>query len=212
LYLGGEKLNRFSVFWAVVLLTAGVFVTIPPPASAQTPDSPGASAGDVPFPAQSDETLLFLEEEAPGAQTGGQSSFWLILRMVFVLALVAGAIYLVVFLLKRVTRPAEQLNPHLKVLAGSHLGSNRYVYVVSVGSKAWLLGASDGGVSLIAEISDPDVVNAMLLDDSRKSAESAGRLLDFSRMLRRLGGGAGPDAHPPSPEDLRKRRERLKGL
>jgi flagellar protein FliO/FliZ len=211
--LGGEKLNRFFVFLAVILLLAGGFAGDPSPVSAQIPDSPGTGgpAGEVFQPAPSDESLLLLEDGAAEGQTGGGSAFWIILRMVFVLALVAGAVYLVVFLLKRVTRPAEQLSPHLKVLSSSHLGSNRYVHVVSVGPKAWLLGASDGGVSLIAEITDPDVVNAMLLDDSRKSAESnAGRLGDFSRLLRRLGGG--PDTRPPSPEDLRKRRERLKGL
>jgi hypothetical protein len=83
-----------------------------------------------------------------------------------------------------------------------------------VGSKAWLVGAGEGGVSPIAEISDQEAVDAMLLEDaSRKSAESIrGPLPDFGALLRRLAGGSLPDKPGASPENVRKRRERLKGL
>jgi flagellar protein FliO/FliZ len=143
------------------------------------------------------------------------SAFPTILRMVLVLVLVAVVIYIAVFLLKgffkRVSRPQEAVNPYLKILAGLHLGSNRFVYVVSVGPKqAWLVGAGDGGVSLIAEIEDKETVDAMLLDDSRKINET-GKFPDFRSLLRRFGGGGGDDTGP-SPENIRKRRERLRGL
>jgi flagellar protein FliO/FliZ len=133
--------------------------------------------------------------------------------MVLVLVLAALAIYGVVFFLKRLGRPAEQRDPYLKVLASAHLGSNRFVYVVSVGSRAWLVGAADNGVSLIAEVDDQEAVDAMRLDDSRKSAETGSRFLDFKTMLRRLSGGNFPEnSGSPSADNVRKRRERLRGL
>jgi flagellar protein FliO/FliZ len=135
--------------------------------------------------------------------------------MVLVLALAAAAIYGIVFFLKRISRPPQQKDPHLKVLAGAHLGSNRFVHVVSLGSRAWLVGASEGGVSLISEIRDSETIDAMLLDESRKSAEvRVGKLADFFHIVSRyLGGRESPNVQRElNAENVRKRRERLRGL
>jgi flagellar protein FliO/FliZ len=139
------------------------------------------------------------------------SSIWVMIRMVLVLALAAAAVYGVVFFIKRASKPAVASDPFLKILANVSLGSNRYAHIVSVGGKAWLLGSSDGGVNLIGEIDDRDVINAMLLEDSRKSADSqTGRFSDFVSMLRRF--GAQTESRAAKADDIRKRRERLKGL
>jgi flagellar protein FliO/FliZ len=138
--------------------------------------------------------------------------------MVLVLALAAAAVYGVVFVLKRAARPREPPNPHLKILTSAHLGGTRFVYVVSLGTRAWLLGAGEGSVSLIAEVTEQETLDTLLLEESRKNAEAGGRLGDFRALLRRLGGGAPAEAGGGSggggfyPEKLRKHRERLKGL
>ncbi|MDR3167592.1 MAG: flagellar biosynthetic protein FliO [Treponema sp.] len=178
--------------------------------SAQSLDEEGVS----PDPRAAERTILLEETPPPEAASPvGGASLFVILRMLLVLVLAALAIYGVIFFLKRFTRPAEQRNPHLKLLASLHLGSNRFVYVVSVGSRAWLVGASENGVSLIAEVDDQEAVDAMRLEDSRKSAETGSRLLDFKTMLRRLSGGNFPEpSEGPSVDNVRKRRERLRGL
>jgi flagellar protein FliO/FliZ len=132
--------------------------------------------------------------------------------MLLVLALAAAAIYGAVYFIKRSSRPTANNDPFLKILASTHLGSNRYVHIVSVGSKAWLLGASEGGVNLISEVEDADTVNALLLEDSRKIAEtSQGRIPDFLSILRRLGVKTeNKDAF--AADEIRKRRERLKEM
>jgi flagellar protein FliO/FliZ len=224
LYLGGEKLNRLYVFLAAFFVYAGALTGSPVPLSAQTPDSPeapelpsgGVPDGDEGGAVQSEESLIILEEAPPGEPMAvpGGTGVSLVLRMVVVLALAALAIYGLIFLFKRLIRPREQRDPHLKVLSRVSLGPNRSVYVISVGSKAWLVGAGEGGVSLIAEISDQEAVDAMLLDEaSRKSAESIrGQFPDFGTFLRRLAGGSLPDKGRAGPENVRKRRERLKDL
>jgi len=135
-----------------------------------------------------------------------------IFRVVLTLAVVAAAIYGFIFLLKKASRGGRaSQDPFLKVLATASMGTNRGVYVVSVGSQAWLVGAAEHGVNLISEIADKEVIDAMLLEDSRKSAEfPTGRLPDFKSMLRRFGAPGDPDS--PSPENIRKRSERLKGM
>jgi flagellar protein FliO/FliZ len=168
-----------------------------------------ADAGD---PFRIAEQALTFDEDGAGAAFGAGPSIWAVIRMVLVLALAAAAIYGAVYFIKRASKPTANIDPFLKVLASSHLGSNRYVHVVSVGSKAWLLGASDGGVNVISEVEDNDIVNAMLLEDSKKTAETAqGRFPDFLAIMRRLGTPAKTNA-PPGADEIRRHRERLKGL
>jgi flagellar biogenesis protein FliO len=212
LVLGRGKLNRIGVFVAIVVIVFSWGVLVP--LSAQ--DAGGvegvrtAPEGTAPSP----EAGLLLDEapEGPAFTGTGTSTFSAVLRMVLVLVLVAIFIYIAVFIMKRllkgIARPRESSNPSLKVLATLHLGSNHFVHVISLGPKeAWLVGAGDGGVRLIAEIADKETVDALLLDASR-SAPGPGK---FADLLRRLGGG-NPEGPGPTPENIRKRRERLRGL
>ena len=156
------------------------------------------------------ESALTLGEGSEADTFGTGMNTWAIVRMVLVLILAAAAVYGIVYLFKRASKPAQLNDPFLKILANAHLGSNRYVHVVSVGNKTWLLGASDGGVNLISEIEDTDVVNAMLLEDSKKTAQTPGKLPSFISMLKRMGASA--QSNSPGVDEIRKRRERLKGL
>jgi len=150
--------------------------------------------------------------EGPAVNTPQSGpSIWAAVRMVLILTLAAAAVYGVVFFIKRSSKQTVENDPFLKILAGIHLGSNRYVHVVAVGSKAWLLGSSDGGVNLVGEIDDKDIINAMLLEASRKSAETAaGRFPDFMSIMRKFGVSA--ETRAPAADDIRKRRERIKRL
>jgi flagellar protein FliO/FliZ len=138
--------------------------------------------------------------------------------MVLALALAAAAIYGVVFFIRRVSRPRDRRNPYLKILASAHLGSNRYVYVINLGSQAWVVGAGEGGVSLISEVTDREALDAMVLESSQKQA-AGGQLPDFRTFLRRFGAGGGAGIPPEKQgypvdqaDNVRKNRERLKGL
>jgi flagellar protein FliO/FliZ len=247
LYLGGEKLNRITanlaVFFAALLIFNSASLAaqeadsslgndvsreeaqtaVPGDGSQVLPvqEAPFASepalTGSIP-PQRSAETEILLGEALPEAapQSPG-SQIFLMIRMVLVLALVAAAVYGLIFFLRRSMRPQNEKNPHLKILTSAHLGSNRYVYVVNVGTKAFLVGAGEGGVSLISEITDQEAIDAMLLEESRRGAEvTAARFADFRSMLNRLtgrfSGGRGNGGTPFSAESLRKQRDRLKGL
>jgi flagellar protein FliO/FliZ len=226
--LGGEKLKLslkvVRVLVAAVLMAAGLFLNIAElsaQADSAGADSPGGvsrEGGDLPVPPLPDPfedagRSFFFDEPDDGTgnvPAAPVSSISLILRTLLVLALVAAAVYGLVFFIKRASRRKDPKDPFLKVLASAHLGFNRYAHVVSVGSRAWLVGAAEGGVNLIAEIDDRDILNAMLLDDSRKSAEGEGPFSDFKALIRRLGIPA--DNSAPGADSVRRRRERLKGL
>jgi flagellar protein FliO/FliZ len=176
------------------------------------PDDRDAPAETDPSPAAFAERDIFLGEDVPAVVPPGRTaSIGLIIRVILVLVVAALAIYGVVYFIKRASRPSAQIDPYLKILSSVHLGANRFVHVVSVGTRAWLVGAGDAGVNLITEIEDKDTINAMIFDHSRKNTGAGtGRFPDFKTLLRRLGVNA--ETKVPQADNIRKRRERLKGL
>jgi flagellar protein FliO/FliZ len=166
-------------------------------------------------PRQAVERSLFLgENSGPNAvPIQSENDFFTVLRVVLVLGLAAAAIYGIVAFIKRSSRPQEQRDPFVRVLSSVHIGSNRYILVVLVGGKAWLVGAGEGGVSLISEIDDKETLDAMILEDSRKSAQAgSGKRPDFAGLLKLFGGGKIPAQSGFKPEGLKRRRERLQEL
>jgi flagellar protein FliO/FliZ len=188
------------------LLLAAGFLAITIPASAQENQEEPPAAEDR---LRAAESQMMLGEEAAGT-SGAGPSIWNVVQMLLTLAVVAAAIYGIVFFLKKSSKKTASKDPFLKLLASEHLGSNRYAHIVCVGEKAWLLGSSDGGVNLIGEIEDKDIINAMLLEDSRKAESPSGKMQDFVAMLRRF--GLPSENKAPGAEEIRKRRERLKGM
>jgi flagellar protein FliO/FliZ len=202
-----------------VLITAAFLSVLflffnPSPLSAQAGGASQEGTAPADNPAGSvlaGEETIVIGEAPPSVPGGGTSSILVVLRMVLVLALAALAIYGMVFFIKRMSRSPEARDPNLKVLARVPLGNGTFAAVISVGSRAWLVGGGDTGVSLIAEIDEAEALETMLLDDARKTAEAGNaRFPDFRSLLKRLGGGENQAANHA--ESLRKQRDRLKGL
>ena len=214
--MGGEKLKlSWLVFFASLLLvflfSGGVI-----PLSAQTAESPEEDAAlqqlaqGVTAP---DESAIILGETIPGADPLDSSSIFLVLQMVLVLALAALAIYGVVFFIKRISRPQESRDPNLRVLARVPLGNDAFAAVLSVGAKVWLVGGGSGGVNLISEIDDTESIETMFLEDAERTEEKGiRRYFNFASLLKRRPGVKEELPGSSHAEDLRKQRERLRGL
>jgi len=179
----------------------------------------GATAEAVGTAQAVDETALAFEDRPatiPGASSApGSATLTYFLRMVFVLALVLCAIYLVVRFLRRLGRAPAGGESSIKVLASAALGAGRSLHVVSLGSKAYLLGSAEGSVSLIAEVEDREYLDALALRASQ--GPQAGRPAFAELLGSMLGGkgrrgeGRGPEAGPGARGDfLAGQRERLR--
>jgi flagellar protein FliO/FliZ len=221
-YLGGEKLKRLSIFAAIVFI-AGSQTVLPAEDAVQSDTNglagtetraevPGEEAAPAPVLVRPDERSLVLGEAATdeAASNTGVSAF-AVIRMVLALALAAAAIYGVAYLFKRGNRAKTADNPHLKVLSTVRVGPSNMAAILSVGTKAWLVGSGEKGLSLIAEITEQEAIDAMLLDESVKAADS-GSLFDFGTLLRRVFPAARSGGESLSTDNLRRQRERLKGL
>ncbi|HET6450243.1 MAG TPA: flagellar biosynthetic protein FliO [Spirochaetia bacterium] len=146
---------------------------------------------------------------APAAPAGGVSA-WDFVRMILVLACVLGIIYLLFWLLRRGAGKRVQENDLIRVLGSRGLSGSRSLHLVEVGSSVYLVGASDGGVELISEITDKETLDSLRL----KAAEQAPA--GKRTFAQALGEIFRPAARPFSIGDglgfLKGQRERLKKL
>ena len=137
-------------------------------------------------PALTDESQIFIGASAPGQQTGGGSSVgtnsvWLLLRMIVVLAVVLALIYLLTRLMKRSIAPGVEDDQFLRKVASITLSPGKTVQVVTLIDKAYLVGVSDGGISLLAEITDHELIDAMNLYADKQG--NTGRPRNFAEVL-----------------------------
>lgn len=216
--MGGEKLKFLRMITGaailVVLLFNNSFFL-----SAQTPSDNDTeiiadTSGDTPVDPRAGESSFVLGGTAAAnpAAVQGPSSVFTIIRMLLVLALAAAAVYGVVFFIKKANRPPTDKDPHLRILARSPLGGTSQAAVLAVGSKAWLVGISEGSVSLITEIEEKEALDAMFLTESERNAETNRvRFPDFGSLLRKVRGDISPSPLP-SAQSIRKRREKIRGL
>ena len=90
--------------------------------------------------------------------------------MILILACVIVVIYLLFWLIRRGTGQAgRRRTTSSRVLGSRGLAGNRSLHLVEVGSSVYLVGSSDGGVELIAEITEKESLDAVRL----KAAEQA---------------------------------------
>jgi flagellar protein FliO/FliZ len=162
-----SKKNAVRALLCITLLCAGFYI------SAQE-----ASVTQTPTPAV-DETTVFLDTPAQTIADGANkassaNSIWILLRVVLVLAIVCAGIYGVVYLLKRTTKINAGNDPYLKNIASLALSPNKSVRVISVGSQAFIIGVTDQAISLIAELTDRELIDAMNLESDKNSSVPVG--------------------------------------
>jgi flagellar protein FliO/FliZ len=130
--------------------------------------------------------------------------------MILILACVIGVIYLLFWVLRKGTGRRIQENDLIRVLGSRGLSGSRSLHLVEVGSSIYLVGSTDGGVELIAEITEKESLDAVRL----KAAEQGpAARRTFQQTLSEI---FRPAKHPFTIGDgigfLKGQRERLKKL
>jgi len=179
------------ILCALVALGGGVVAVAQNGPGAQS----DSAAGAVGTARAIDETALTIGDagapSAEGASPSGPSTLSYFIRMVVALAIVVAAIYLVFRVLKRASRPQGAGDDSIKVLASTPLGQGKALHVVSVGSNAYLVGAAESTLSLIARIDDKEYLDALAL---RASTAPMAKGAGFADLLGSMLGGRGKKA------------------
>jgi flagellar protein FliO/FliZ len=211
---GGGEMTRFVRFFSVVLV---YFCIVPAVLAQSTATGPASSSpsstNPIPAPATAvDETSLALADTAEGANgaaAGGSSMLPYFFRMILVLGLVIATIYGLYALLKRSTKPAIASDTYLRLLATTNIGVGRSLHVVSLGDKAWLIGATESSITLISPVDDKELVDALALR-AAEAPETPRR--DFTVMLNEMLGrkGARKTSSAIASDFFSRQRDRLK--
>ncbi|MCR5217244.1 flagellar biosynthetic protein FliO [Treponema sp.] len=109
---------------------------------------------------------------------------WAFIKMILVLAFVVAALYLFFRFIKKRTSPnLSSDDPFLRNVASVSLGIGKSVQIVTLIDKAYMVGVSENGVSLIDKIEDKELINAMNLYNDKNTRQSKprtfGEILDI---------------------------------
>lgn len=94
--------------------------------------------------------------QSADAPPGGRSALLLLLQALLSLAVVIAVIYLAYYALRRLAGGrlvADEEGP-LRVLQARHLGGDRWLYLVRVGSRHLVIGGAPGQLSAIADLGE----------------------------------------------------------
>lgn len=144
-----------------------------------------ASSSQLP-PLLPDLTPIADGDAGPGAEgsVGPAVSTFDFVRMVLVLAVVVGAIYLIFFLIRRGSAARVNENDLIILLGSKTLGGNRNLHLVRVGNGVYLVGAADESINLLAEISDKESLDSIQLERAAGLASPSRR--SFTDVLGEL--------------------------
>ena len=155
---------------------------------------------------QTDESALPVQD-VPAPRAAGSSTLSMLFQLIISLAAVCALIYGVLYFIRRSKQFTAGDDPFLKNVANLSLAPNKTLYIVTLIDKAYLIGASDASLSLIAEITDKELIDAMNLH----AAQTAGPKQNFSSLLHTFFPAAKPKEADANPFDsfLAKQRGRL---
>ncbi len=193
----------FRVVFCVILISCGFALHAQGADSAKSSGSASGTGGAQGAPSLqgsppvTDERAIVLDSP-PAAQANGAaaqtSSIWILLRVVLVLLIVCGGIYGTVYLLKKSTKINAGNDPYLKSVSTLSLSTNKSIRVITVGSQAFLIGVTDQSISLISEIKDRELIDAMNLESDLNATVPAGSFASvlsafLPKQLRGMTGG-----------------------
>ena len=105
------------------------------------------------FAAPAEQDLVIPDSPAVGAASSGSLGLWDFFRTLLVLALVIGAVYGVLHLIKKVQPKFIQGDDKkIKIEAAKVLAPGRMVQIIEVEGRRFLVGTADHSVQLLAEL------------------------------------------------------------
>lgn len=160
---------QFFIFSVLFILS--VLTSMPLNAQNSTPDAQtvtntngnNAAVNNNAVPGQG-----FVEEDFK-PQVEEESAAWMIIKTILVLGLFVGGFYM---FFKFVTQKAGlhvSGQEAIQILSTVSLGTNKFVQIVDVAGKVFLLGVSDSSINLLTEIKDREDIDRIRLLSSRST-------------------------------------------
>lgn len=137
------------------------------------------------FSITTDPSQIQLNVSQPSAnvQSSNPSTLWMLVKMIFSLAIVVGISYGVFYLMKRNLKTTNDNDPFLRQVSQITLSPGKSVQVVTLQNNAYLIGVTDSNINLLGKIEDEQLINAMNLyadgKNNVKKPRSFAEILDI---------------------------------
>ena len=222
--MGGEKLRISKKTAAIIAFIFAFSIGIHSQAKPSTvPESKGESPNEgTRIEVPSDDVPFSFSNPAVDEHSKRGSTFFLFVRMLFVLAFVVACIYGVMWLMKRSmkTNPRNS-DPFLRNVSSIDLAVGKSVHVVTLLDHAYVVGVSDDSVSLIGTLGsdndkDRELINAMnLYADEHQNVRKPKSFSDVLEIFMPSGtkekGGIFGDVQKKMNKNMESQRSKLNG-
>lgn len=112
---------------------------------------------------ETDETQNQLETNYASTSTIG-----IFIRMIVVLVIVVVMIYFVLFFIKRKTNIIKDEDEFIRRAAYLDIAPGKSIEVITLIDKAYLIGVTDSQITMLSEITDKELIQAMNLNADKK--------------------------------------------
>lgn len=113
--------------------------------------------------------------------TKKSSTVWIFVRMIIALVIVVACIYGVLWFIKKKTNVVKDEDDFLRRVAFINLAPGKSVEIVTLIDKGYLLGVTDDNISLLGEIDDKELIQALNLNSDKK--HNSKKPMNFSDVL-----------------------------
>ncbi|TGL53594.1 endoflagellar biogenesis protein [Leptospira kemamanensis] len=100
-----------------------------------------------------------IQERYAENQDDSPSATWILVKILFVLAILVGAGYYLVLQMQKSKSAKYPVKGFMKVLSSLPLSATQSVQIIEVGGRTLVLGVADGSVSLLTEVTAPEEKN-----------------------------------------------------
>lgn len=110
----------------------------------------------------------FVEEDFK-PQVEEESAAWMIIKTILVLALFVGGFYMFFKFISQKTGLNVSGQSAIQILSTVSVGTNKFVQIIDVAGKVFLLGVSDSSINLLTEIKDREDIDRIRLLSSQST-------------------------------------------
>lgn len=127
-----------------------------------------------------------LTENAESSKSS--SMVWPVIRMILVLVLIVVAIYFLMKFFKKKGNVTKSDDDFMRRVSTLNIGPGKSVEIITIMDKGYMIGVTEGGINLISELDDSELVEALNLNFDKKN--STKKPYKFSDMLEMFSRGA----------------------
>lgn len=109
------------------------------------------------------------------------STIGVFVRMIFVLIIVIALIYSVFWFIKKKTNIVKTDDDYLRRVSYINLAPGKSVEVITLLDKGYLIGVTDSNISLLGEIDDKELIQAMNINADKKN--NIKKPVNFTQVL-----------------------------